>query len=88
MLAKFTTVEPNSRLSYNAEAWTEGQEKEENLIDQTTEVSITEVKGKTNVRVVATIHKTGPGAQMAVQGMEYGFTEQLDKLNDFLTAKK
>ena len=32
--------------------------------------------------------KTGPGAGMAVQGMQAGFTQQLDKLNAFLTAQK
>jgi uncharacterized protein YndB with AHSA1/START domain len=87
MLAEFTVVEPNSKLAYKANAWTEGQ-KEETMIDQTTEITLTEENGKTKVKVTAIIHKTGPGAGMAVQGMQYGFTQQLDKLNDFLTSKK
>jgi uncharacterized protein YndB with AHSA1/START domain len=87
MLAKFTVVETNSRLSYTANAWTEGM-KEETTIDQTTEVTLTEENGKTKVKIIAIIHKTGPKAEMAVQGMEAGFTQQLEKLNNFLNTKK
>lgn len=83
MRATFTVVEPNSRLSYAAQAWTEGQ-KEETMVDQTTEIIFTEENGKTNVIVKAAIHKAGPKAGMAVQGMEYGFNQQLDKLKKFL----
>lgn len=87
MLAKFTVVEPNSRLFYTAEAWTDGK-KEETTIDQTTEITLTDEKGKTKVKVRALIHKTGPGAKMAVEGMQYGFSQQLNKLKDFLADKK
>ncbi len=87
MQAEFTVVEPNSKLSYTAQAWTDGQ-KEETTIDQTTEVTFTEEGGKTKVKVVAAIYKAGPGAKMAAEGMEYGFTQQLDKLANFLAAKK
>jgi len=69
-------------------AWTEGQE-EESTIDQTTELTLTEENGKTKVEVRAVIHKTsGPRAGMAVQGMEAGFTQQLEKLDYFLAEKK
>ena len=87
MLGKFTTVEPNSQLSYTVQAWTEGQ-KEETTIDQTTELTLTKEDGKTRLKIKATIYKTGPKAGMAVQGMEVGFTQQLEKLNDFLSPKK
>jgi len=87
MLAEFTVVEPNSKLFYNAKAWTEGQ-NEETTIDQTTELTLAEENGKTKLKVRAVIYKTGPGAIMAVEGMQAGFTQQLDKLNDFLVAKK
>jgi uncharacterized protein YndB with AHSA1/START domain len=86
MEAEFTVVEPNSKLSYNAKAWTEGQ-KEESTIEQTTELTLTEENGKTKLKLIAAIHKTGPAAGMAVQGMEYGFNQQLDKLTTFLIAK-
>ena len=87
MLAKFTVVEPNSKLFYSANAWTEGA-KEETMIDQTTEITMTEMQGETKVKVKAVIHKTCPKAQMAVEGMQYGFTQQLEKLDKFLLAKK
>lgn len=87
MEAKFTIVEPNSKLSYTAKAWTDGQ-KEETTIDQTTEITLTEDKGKTKVKVIAAIYKAGPKAGMAVEGMKYGFTQHLEKLNGFLAAKK
>lgn len=89
MLGEFTVIEPNSKLSYNAKAWVEGQ-KEETAIDQITELVFAEENGKTKLKVRAAIYKVGPGlgAEMAVQGMQAGFSQQLDKLNDFLTAKK
>ena len=87
MLGEFTVVEANAKLSYNAQAWTEGQ-KEQTTIDQSTELIITEEGGKTKLKIRAVIHKTGAAAGMAVQGMQAGFTQQLEKLNDFLTAKK
>ena len=86
MLAEFTSVEPYSKLAYNATAWTEGQ-KEETTIEQTTEIILTDDGGKTKIQVIAAIHKTGPKAGMAVQGMQAGFTQQLEKLNAFLSSK-
>jgi uncharacterized protein YndB with AHSA1/START domain len=84
MEAQFTVVEPNAKLSYAAQAWTEGTQKEDWLIDQTTEVTFTDEGGKTKVEVKAAIHKTGPKAGAAADGMEYGFNQQLDKLKKFL----
>ena len=83
MQAEFTVVEPNEKLSYTAQAWTEGA-KEDTTIDQTTEITFSEENGKTNIEIKAAILKAGPKAGMAVQGMEYGFTQQLDKLGKFL----
>ena len=83
MMAEFTEIEPNSKLAYKAQAWTEGQE-EAMMIDQTTEVTFTEESGKTKVTVKAAIYKLGPGAGMAAEGMQMGFTQQLEKLAKFL----
>jgi uncharacterized protein YndB with AHSA1/START domain len=87
MRAEFTVVDAPAQLSYTAEAWTDGQ-KEDTTIDQTTEISFAEDQGKTKVTVRAAIHKTGPKAGMAVQGMETGFTQQLGKLDTFLATQK
>jgi uncharacterized protein YndB with AHSA1/START domain len=83
MEATFTTVEPNSHLAYSAQAWTEGA-KETTLIDQVTELRMSEENGKTIIHLKATINKIGPDAGMAVEGMEYGFNQQLAKLVKFL----
>ena len=83
MLGKFTVVEPNKKFSYDVQAWTEG-DKEETTIDQTTELTLSEENGKTKVKVRAVIHKTGPKAKMAAEGMQMGFTQQLEKLDKFL----
>jgi uncharacterized protein YndB with AHSA1/START domain len=87
MDAKFTEVVPNTKLSYTAQAWVDG-DKEETTIDQTTDITLTEANGKTEMKIVAIVHKTGPKAGMAVQGMEAGFTQQLEKLKKFLSAQK
>lgn len=87
MFAEFTVVEPNSKLFYKAKAWTEGA-KEKTTIEQTTEVIFAEDGGKTKIKVRAAIYNSGPDAGTAIQGMEYGFTQQLEKLNKFLKAKK
>ena len=83
MEARFTFIEPNSKLSYVAKAWTEGA-KEETMIDQTAELTLVEESGKTKLTIKAVVNKMGPKAGMAVQGMQYGFAQQLDKLNNFL----
>lgn len=85
MLAKFTAIEQNAKLSYAAKAWTEGQ-KEETTIDQTTELTLAEEDGKTKIKIKAVIHKNAPGAEMAVQGMKAGFTQQLEKLGTFFAG--
>ena len=83
MEATFTVIEPEAKLSYTAKAWTEG-DKEETWIDQVTEVMFTAAGGQTKVTLTATVNAVGPKAGMAVQGMEMGFNQQLDKLSAYL----
>ena len=85
MEATFTTVEPTSKLSYAGKAWTEGHENTTE-IEQSQELTLTEEDGKTKLFLKATITKTGSDAGMAVQGMQYGYNQQLDKLTGFLAA--
>jgi uncharacterized protein YndB with AHSA1/START domain len=85
MLARFTVVEPNARITYDGKAWTEGKnDNEETQIDQVTDIVFSEEVGKTRIKLRAAVNKVGPGAKMAIEGMQYGFTQQLEKLNDFL----
>lgn len=83
MEATYTVVEEGSKLSYDARAWTEGAE-ETTQIDQVTELVLSDQGGKTNMKLKATINKTGPDAGGAVEGMQYGYSQQLDKLDAFL----
>lgn len=86
MDATFTVIEPNAKLAYTANAWTEG-DKDETTIEQTTDITFTEEGGKTKVIVKAIIYKLGPKAGMAAEGMQMGFTQQLEKLNLLLSTK-
>ncbi len=83
MEAKITELEPNKRLVYEAKAWTEGEE-EAMYIDQTQELTLSEEDGKTKLSLKATIKSMGPKAGAAVEGMKYGYTQQLDKLEKYL----
>jgi len=83
MEGKFTVVETNSKLSYTAKAWTEGQEGATE-IDQVTELALADENGKTKLKLKVAINKTGPNAGMAAQGMQGGVNQQLDKLEKFL----
>ncbi len=83
MEGKFTVVETNSKLSYAAKAWTEGQE-EATEIDQATELILYDENGKTKLKLKVAINMTKLNAEMAVQGMQWGFNQQLDKLDKFL----
>jgi uncharacterized protein YndB with AHSA1/START domain len=83
MEAKFTVVEPNTKLAYEAKAWTEG-DKEDTTLDQVQEITFAEENGKTKMQLRVTLNKIGPKAGMAVEGMKWGFGQQFDKLNKFL----
>ena len=84
MEGEFTLVEENSKLRYTAKAWTEGQEETTEL-DQVQELTLTEEDGKTKMHLKVTLNKVGPAAGMAVEGMKWGFSQQFDKLDTFLT---
>jgi uncharacterized protein YndB with AHSA1/START domain len=84
MQATFTTVELHKRLTYTAQAWTEGM-KEDTMIDQSTDIQFSEEEGKTTVKVHAAIYKLGPSAGMAAEGMQAGFGQQFEKLAAFLS---
>ena len=83
MEGKYTVVVENSKLAYEAKAWTEGQE-ETTKIDQVSELTLTDENGKTKLKLKATINKIGTDAKMAVEGMQWGYNQQLDKLDNFL----
>jgi uncharacterized protein YndB with AHSA1/START domain len=87
MEAKITELKPESKLVYQARAWTEGAE-EDTTIETVQELTLTEEAGKTNLQLKATLHKVGPKAGMAAEGMKYGYEQQFNKLDKFLTDKE
>jgi uncharacterized protein YndB with AHSA1/START domain len=84
MEGKFTAIEKNAKLFYTAKAWTEGAEKTTE-IDQEHELTFSSENGKTKMKLKVTLTKIGPNAEAAVQGMQYGFNQQFDKLAKFLS---
>lgn len=83
MKGEYTVVEQPSKLSYATKAWTEGQEQTTE-IEQVAELTLTEDNGKTNMTLKITVNKIGPDAGMAIEGMQWGFNQQFDKLTKFL----
>jgi uncharacterized protein YndB with AHSA1/START domain len=83
MEGTITHAEPNAKLSYRTVAWTEGA-KETTQIDQTAELTLAEHDGKTKMALTITVTKIGPDAKMAIEGMQWGFNQQFDKLQKFL----
>jgi uncharacterized protein YndB with AHSA1/START domain len=80
----FSLIEENARLSYDARSWTEGEE-ETSTIDHVNDVTLTEANGTTIVNLQVSINKIGSGAKMAAFGMKWGYKQQLDKLDQYLT---
>lgn len=79
----FTAVEPMTKLSYAVHAWTKGAEAT-TQIEQTQELTFSEEGGKTKMELKVTVVKIGPDAGAAIQGMQYGFNQQFDKLVAYL----
>jgi uncharacterized protein YndB with AHSA1/START domain len=83
MDGKFTEIEVSSKLVYEVKAWTVGDE-EDTEINQTQVLTFSEEGGKTKMSLSVTVHKIGPKAGGAIEGMNYGFNQQFDKLEQFL----
>ena len=83
MDATYTEVEPNAKLLYAAKAWTEGAEATTE-IEQTHEMTLADEDNKTKMELIVTVTKIGPDATAAIQGMQWGFNQQFDKLEAYL----
>ena len=86
MAGTFTSVDPEVRLSYDAQSWTEGDEAT-TTIEHTNDITFADHRGTTVVRLTVTITKIGPKAKMAAFGMKWGYKAQLDKLDQLLAAR-
>lgn len=83
MDGKFTKIEPEKELVYEVKAWTEGDE-EGTTLEQVHELKFSDEDGRTKITLKVTLNKIGPKAGMAVEGMQYGFNQQFDKLEKYL----
>ena len=83
MAGTFTVVDDRAKLAYAVTAWFEGRE-DTSKIEQSQELSLAIEDGKTRLYLKAVIHSAGPDAGMAIEGMQYGYNQQLDKLTTFL----
>lgn len=83
MEGTFTAVEPNAKLAYAARAWTKGAEAT-TWIEQVQEITFTDEGGRTKMELTITVNGIGPDAGAAIQGMQYGFNQQFDKLVKYL----
>lgn len=86
MAGTFTVIEENTRLSYNARSWTEGEE-ETTTIKHTNHVTLTEADGATLVSLRVSITEIGSKARMAAFGMKWGYKQYLDKLDTYLSER-
>jgi hypothetical protein len=59
-------------------------DEEDTEINQTQVLTFSEEGGKTKMSLSVTVHKIGPKAGGAIEGMNYGFNQQFDKLEQFL----
>ncbi len=82
MAGTFTLVEPNEKLVWDAQSWTEG-ERETSNIEHVNELTMTADGDKTIVSLQISITSTS-GAKMAVMGMKMGYAAQLKKLKAHL----
>ena len=85
MEATYTAIEPAAKLAYESKAWTEGDE-EATRIEQSAELTLTEENGGTKMHLTITVTSIGPRAGAAIEGMQWGFNQQFDKLEKYLGA--
>lgn len=85
MVGTFSLVEAHRRLVYDARSWTEGEE-ETATIEHTNDLTLTEADGVTTVNLQIAITRIGPKAKMAAFGMKWGYKQQLDHLEQHLSA--
>ena len=86
MEGAFDEFVENERLVFTAGALT--GEAGEPMLEDVTTVTFEEVDGKTRVTVNARVTKVTPEAEAALEGMEQGWNEQMDKLAEFLAQAR
>jgi uncharacterized protein YndB with AHSA1/START domain len=80
-------LEAPARLTYDARSWTEGEE-DTATIHHTNDLTLAEVDGTTTITLHVAITQIGPKAKMAAFGMKWGYKQQLDQLEQLLSAPR
>jgi uncharacterized protein YndB with AHSA1/START domain len=83
MLGSFTEVQEPEKLVITSSAL---DEHDQPFIENTFTVTFKEVDQKTTVTVHVEVTKAAESAKMALQGMEMGWNQQLDKLVQFVAS--
>jgi uncharacterized protein YndB with AHSA1/START domain len=85
MNGTFEEVTPKDRLVYVSGAL-EDKKGSETLVETRTTVTFDDIKGKTKltIRIAVIRVSDSPKAQFAIQGMEQGWNQQIDKLGEEL----
>lgn len=87
MEGTFTEVAPASRLTYEAQSWTEGEEAT-TTIKHVNDLTLNGDESGTTVKLRITITEIGTGAKMAAFGMKWGYKQYFDKLERFLSTSR
>ena len=82
MTGVFNEIVEPERLVFTSSAL--GGDQGEPMLEDITTVTFEEVNGKTRVTVHAVVTKATPEAEGALDGMEEGWNQSLDKLAEFL----
>jgi hypothetical protein len=86
MSGTFTLIEENSRLTFDAHSWTEGEE-ETTTIHHANDLTLSEEDGATTMKLHVAITQIGSKAKMAAFGMKWGYKQQFDHLGDLLATQ-
>ena len=84
MMGTFSLIEENTRLTYDARSWTQGEEKA-TTIQHVNDLTLTRNGAATALELHISITEIGPKAKMAAFGMKWGYKQQLDHLDRLLS---
>jgi uncharacterized protein YndB with AHSA1/START domain len=87
MVGTISHIEENARLTYDARSWTEGEEDTTTIV-HTNDLTLTGDGGQTVVKLDIAVTEIGSKAKMAAFGMKWGYKQQLDKLDAYLTGEQ
>lgn len=85
MEGTFREVTPQRRLVYTAKALDDVKDV---LIESETTIDLEEVGNKTKMKLSVVVTKAGPKADSALQGMDTGWNQSIDKLNEELSKSR